>query len=68
MFQTILLALCGLITSVYSAASDFNGAGAACVANGYGYCPTTQVCFQDQSLPNPDPTSSPAYNASIAFS
>lgn len=54
---TFLVSLMGiLITGVHSAASDFNGMGGACVANGYGYCPSTSECFEDQSLPTPDPT------------
>ena len=53
---TLLLSLLGLLsTGVHSAASDFNGQGTACVANGYGYCLTTNTCFEDQSLPTPYP-------------
>jgi hypothetical protein len=54
---TLLVSLFGLLsTGVHSAANDFNGLGGACVANGYGYCPSTNVCFEDQSLPTPNPT------------
>jgi hypothetical protein len=56
-YATFILFLIGLMSSgVHSAATDYQGSGGACVANGYGYCPSTGVCFEDQSLPTPDPT------------
>ena len=55
MLTYVLISLGLLSIGTNSAASDFNGQGSACVANGYGYCPSTQVCFNDQSLPTPNP-------------
>ena len=55
MLKKVLISLGLLSVGANSAASDYNGQGSACVANGYGYCPSTQVCFYDQSLPTPNP-------------
>ena len=44
------------ITLVESAATDYNGQASPCVANGYSYCPSTQICFEDLTLPTPDPS------------
>jgi hypothetical protein len=48
----LIIALMGIFFTeqINAQASLFNNLCAACTGNGYSYCPTTGVCFEDQGL------------------